>query len=212
MIDRERFELIKRKHGSYASWAVWTAPAGTAKSNIGDLSLLDVGAHAATLNMLRNDVVMVGLSVSDRPLTRWFGNFHDPSPRAQDFKIRYAFTGTPYYGAYMTDIVKKLPALKATDLRRHLKADPALVDENVARFRDELRDLGVRRPLILAFGADAHALIAGHMAPDEWSALVRLTHYSHHIGKQQYREAVLAQISAVVPDGGESSALPVPTI
>lgn len=40
-MDRETFEVIKRKHGGYASWAIWADATGTPKSNIGDLSVLD---------------------------------------------------------------------------------------------------------------------------------------------------------------------------
>jgi len=102
MIDREQFELIGRKHGGYASWAVWAAAACSPKSNIDDLSILDVAANLTTLQLLRNNIVMVGLNIS-RSFAERFRNFHDPSPSANDFKIRYAFTNTQYYGAYMTD-------------------------------------------------------------------------------------------------------------
>jgi len=27
-----------------------------------------------------------------------FANFHDSQSQAQDYKIRFAFSGTPYYG------------------------------------------------------------------------------------------------------------------
>ena len=48
--------------------------------------------------MLRSDVVMVGLNLStDRPAP--FGNFHDAKAEGQDYKIRFAFTRTPFYGA-----------------------------------------------------------------------------------------------------------------
>ena len=60
-IDRERFDLIKRKHGSYASWAVWAPPTLGPKSNMGDLSIFDIDAHPETLRALNSDVVMVGL-------------------------------------------------------------------------------------------------------------------------------------------------------
>jgi hypothetical protein len=86
---RAQFELISRKHGSYASWAVWAAATRGPKSNIDDLTILDVGATPTTLQVLKNDIIMVGLNIS-RSFAERFRNFHDPSPSANDFKY-----GTP---------------------------------------------------------------------------------------------------------------------
>ncbi len=195
MIDRNQFELIGRKHGSYASWAVWAAATRGPKSNIDDLSILDVATTPTTLQVLKNDIIMVGLNIS-RSFVERFRNFHDPTPSANDFKIRYTFTNTEYYGAYMTDIIKNVEMVNAAELLKHLKAFPSLVHTNVEAFREELRDLGSQRPTILAFGSAAHELIAEHISRHEYSSLVRLTHYSHRIGKEKYRETVLAQISS----------------
>jgi hypothetical protein len=117
MVDRKTFDLIKEKHAPYASWAVWSEPDGRPKSNMGDLTVLDPDRNPALLGMLRSDVVMVGLNLSrDRPLP--FGNFHDANAAGQHYKIRFAFTGTLFYGAYMTDIIKGVVMLKAGDLMR----------------------------------------------------------------------------------------------
>jgi hypothetical protein len=105
------------------------------------------------------DQGMVGLNISRR-LVEPFRNFHDPSPRANDFKIRRAFIGTHYWGAYMTDTIKNVEMVTSTDLRAHLKAFPALIQSNVNTLLDELRDLNATRPTILAFGSDAQELIA----------------------------------------------------
>lgn len=195
LIDAERFELIRRKHGGCASWAVWAPATGGPKSNIGDLSIFDIAANPATLGVLNSGVVMVGLNIS-RSFRDPFRNFHDPSPKANDFKLRFAFIGTPYYGAYMTDIIKNVEMVKSTDLRNYLRARPSLIRSNVAMFREELRDLRCQRPTILAFGLAAYGHLAKNLLPDEYGALIRLTHYSHQIGKERYRETVLAQIGS----------------
>ena len=78
MVDKETFDLIKRKHGQYASWAVWAEPARGPKSNIGDLSVLDPDHNSKLLATLRHDVVMLGLNLS-RDLPPTLGNFHDRS-------------------------------------------------------------------------------------------------------------------------------------
>lgn len=197
MIDGIHFENMERKHGAYASWAVWASAGLTPKSNIGDMTVFDRAQNPTLLRSINPNVVMVGLNGSrsvsfDQP----FRNFHDQSPRAQDFKIRYAFTDTPYYGAYMTDIIKRLEMVSSKVLREHLRCSPELVKRNVEVFLDELYDLAVPKALVLAFGVDAHSIIQEHVPARAYGTLVRLTHYSHQIGKEKYRETVLAQIAA----------------
>ena len=48
---------------------------------------------------------------------------------------------------------------KSEDMLKHLKAHPALIAQNVAKFREELRDLNSKSPTILAFGTDAYKII-----------------------------------------------------
>lgn len=195
LIDRERFDVIKQKYGTYASWAVWAPATRGPKSNIGDLRVFDLAANPTTLDTLNGNVVMVGLNIS-RSFVEPFRNFHDCNPNTNDFKIRYAFASTPYYGAYMTDIIKNVEMVRSANLRSYLQAHPKVIHSNVATLRQELRDLPSRRPTILAFGLDAYNLLAENLRPAEYLSLIRLTHYSHHIGKGKYREIVLAQISA----------------
>jgi hypothetical protein len=192
-MDRQRFEHIKELHGSYASWAVWAEVAEKPKSNVGDLSVLDPDINPALLSLLREDVVMVGLNFSRSVLTEPFRNFHDPSGRAHDFKIRYAFRGTEYYGAYMTDIIKNFPMLKSGDLRKHLT--PSLIRENTDTFLRELSDLGTGKPTTLAFGLDAYRLIAKWVPAAAYGRLVKVTHYSNYISKEQYREKVSGELT-----------------
>jgi hypothetical protein len=195
MIDRSQFELIRERHGGYASWAVWAAGSDKPKSNVGDLSVLNPDLNPSLLRTLRIDVIMVGLNIS-RPLAEAFRNFHDPSRRANDFKLRHAFIGTDFWGGYMTDIIKNVEMVTSTDLRTHLKAFPALIQSNVDRFLEELRDLNASKPTVLAFGNDAHQLIADHVPQSAYGRLVRVTHYSHQISKEKYRDTVLTQIAA----------------
>jgi hypothetical protein len=195
MIDRDQFLFIRERHGRYASWAVWAKPSGNPKSNMGDMSVLDEDANASLLQTLRNDAVMVGLNIS-RAFSEPFRNFHDPSPWANDFKIRYAFANTKYFGAHMTDIIKNVEMVKSTDLLAHLRHRPALIRENVDTFREELRDLRFSKPIILAFGNSTHKLIAENVPASDYSRLIKLTHYSHQISKEHYRDTVLAQIGA----------------
>lgn len=196
MISQERFEFVRSKHGDYASWAIWGDEASTPKSNMGRITVFDVKANPALLELLKPDVIMVALnfSRSERNTTP-FGNFHDPSPWAHDFKIRYAFRDTPYYGAYMTDIIKNLVMLDSKEVLAHLRDYPEVLSENMEQFRQELRDLGTQAPLILAFGRIVFTILKNNLRPEEYSRLIKLTHYSHQISKEKYKEHVAGCIS-----------------
>lgn len=202
MIDIQQFENIKRKHGGYASWAVWADASENPKSNMGDVNHFH---NDSVLSLLKNDVVMVGLNIS-RPVSEPFINFHDASPWANDFKIRYAFKGSPYYGAYMTDVIKFLEDKDSKQVLKHLKEHPETVEANLKIFREELRDLKGTAPVILAFGKDTHKILSENLNQNEYRRLIRLTHYSHQIGKETYKEVVLKEIGSNCEVSGQTVA------
>ena len=148
MVDIQQLENIKQKHGGYASWAVWADASGNPKSNMGDVGHFE---NESVLSFLRNNIVMVGLNLS-RPASKPFLNFHDRNPRANDFKIRYAFQkDSPYYGAYMTDIIKFHEEVDSKNLMKYLKEHPEIIEKNLKTFREEMQDLKAAAPIILAF-------------------------------------------------------------
>ena len=192
MIDIQQFENIKEKHGRYASWAVWADASGKPKSNMGDLSVFN---DASVLSLLRNDVVMVGLNFSvSKDAPRPFFNFHGKGGGA--FKIRYAFKDSPYYGAYMTDIIKLRGVVGSKKMMQHLKAHPDVAAPSVEEFREELRDLQATAPTILAFGNDTYNLLRENLDKSEYRKLVKLTHYSYWISKEAYKERVFKEIES----------------
>ncbi len=203
MLSRSQFESIKQRHGGYASWAVWAPPSEGPKSNIGDLSILDPDANASLLETLKNNVVIVGLNMSrsSSPPSPPLQNFHDCSPKANDFKLRYALSDTPYYGAYMTDVIKNVPIVNSRELLEHLRVNPPLLQESLDTFRRELLDLNAERPVILALGAASHGVLKKCLAQSEYASLIKLTHYSHYIAKERYRDKILAQLSFQSPPG-----------
>ncbi len=195
MISRETFNHIKEKHGPYASWAVWAEPGAKPKSNMGDLTVLDADKNSALLQTLRPEVVMLGLNLSTgQPPT--FADFHPTGASGQDYKIRYAFTDTPYYGAYMTDIINGMICLKAADLMRYLATHPEVIAGSVKLLLEEFGDLNSGPPTIIAFGRSAHYLAATHLPADSYSRLARVTHYSVRMSQADYRELVLRELAA----------------
>ena len=191
MISQTQYELIRKTHGKYASWAVWAEASDKPKSNMGDMTIF---GDTKVLPLLKPNVLMVGLNLSRFTIAEPFRNFHDPSPSAQDYKIRFAFRDTEYYGAYMTDIIKGVVEVDSKNIPKHLKKNPGVLAESLEIFREELRHLGAISPLILAFGRIAYDIIKENLSLAEYGKLIRLTHYSHQIGKEKYRETVLKEI------------------
>jgi len=104
-----------------------------------------------------------------------FGNFHDAKAEGQDYKIRFAFTGTPFYGAYMTDIIKEVVMLKARDLMCHLAANQHFVAESVERLLKEFDDLKSESPTDIVFGGSTPACC---QAPPRESILTACARYA----------------------------------
>jgi hypothetical protein len=190
-MDQEKWEKVRKKHGKYASWAIWAEASEKPKSNMGEMALFNEKLEKSPL---KPDVVMVGLNLSRFFPEEPFRNFHDPSPHAQDYKIRYAFQQTDYYGAYMTDIIKGVVEVDSKNIPKYLKENPGALEQSLKIFREELRDLGAASPLLLAFGRITYQIIKDNLLPSEYGSLIRLTHYSHQISKEKYREKVLAEI------------------
>lgn len=194
MITRDRFEEIKQKFGEVASFAVWAKAGDKPKSNIGDMSVFDLKTNPELLNKLNVNVIMVGLNFAREKgretLSEKLKNFHDSNPRGQDYKIRFAFENTPYYGAYMTDIIKNFVMLESGDVKKYLKTHKEFLLQNIRNFEKEIVDVGAVKPVLLAFGVDTYNILKENLNPEFYSKLVKLPHYSNRIGKEDYKNKV----------------------
>lgn len=199
MITRDRFDHLKEKWSAFSSWAVWreNQSGETPKAGIGDLSVLDPDSNPSLLDTLNPDVVLVGLnaaarfSVSPQP----WGNFHDGSGVANDFKIRFALQGTAYWGAYMTDVYIDLPETKSARVKAWTRENPDLVKAQLDRLERELADLGSPDPLLIAFGDLAYDPLLSRFGGTH--EVVKVQHYSNYIGKENYRASVLEILEGV---------------
>lgn len=191
MIDRRRFNLIKAKHGHYASWAIWAKEGEKPKANIGDLAVFVYGSNPGLLRQLKPRFILVGLNIS-RKIETPLANFHDSRPQAMDFKIRFALKGTPLWGAYMTDIIKGFEQKVSGKMMAYLKTTPQFERQNAKRFRAEVCDLGAEKPIIVALGCDAHKILCRNFMGEFRTIL--LPHYSNYGSKEKYREEVSAAL------------------
>ncbi|MGI8484956.1 MAG: hypothetical protein ACR2OU_11930 [Thermomicrobiales bacterium] len=192
MISRERFDNVKAKWGAYSSWAVWRriGPGDAPKKDIGDLSILDPVQNPALLESLNPNIVLLGLNAASRAiaLEPWV-NFHDSRSVANDFKIRFALEETPYWGAYMTDVLVGLHETDSARVNSWIKRDPVGVDKQAARLESELADIGAVDPLVVAFGGVAYDVLRVRLGKNY--RIVKVTHYAHQVGKEKYRDEVL---------------------
>ena len=188
MITREKFDSIKKKYSRVASWAIWAHEDEEPKSNMGDLTVLDPEINKNLLSELNPNVVLVGLNFSEDVDHKPFENFH-AGGKFQDYKTRYALRDSPYWGGYMTDIIKNHPEKKSDELVKYLKTHPDEVQSNVESFRQELRDIGAEKPKLVAFGNAVHDILKKNLPEFE---IVKIPHYTawNYNNKDEYRKRV----------------------
>ena len=131
-------------------------------------------------------MVLVGLNFSEDVNHKPVENFH-AGGKFQDYKTRYALRDSPYWGGYMTDIIKDYPEKESDKIAEYLKTDKALEQSNIESFRQELRDIGAEKPTLVAFGNAVYDILKRNLPEFE---IVKITHYAHFVSKEKYREQV----------------------
>lgn len=188
MVTKEHYYEIATKYGEFASWAVWAKEGLKPKSNIGDMSIFDLNKNPNLLDVLKPEVIMVGLNFSRSVVKTPFINFHDSRPQGQDYKIRYAFSDTEYYGAYMTDIIKDFEEKISGNVKAYIKANKNFEFQNIDLFKQEIADLKCMDPFILAFGNVTFDILKKHFG--DTYRIQKVMHYSQQISKEKYRDVV----------------------
>ena len=214
MLDRKIYNRMKKKYRKVASWAVWCDQIDKPTSNMGNMEWeKDEDALCRKLNP---NFVFVGLNKSKRPkeesnIEGPWANFHSGYSNGNSFKLRYALKGTPFWGAYMTDIIKVIrdkdsnrivPAINTNsqEICSAIKNDPVVRERNIKKFEEEIALLG-GQPVIVAFGDKAYKFLK----PLEGKYKIeKLPHYSprwKNISKEEYREIVLETLKAYMRRG-----------
>ncbi len=183
------FLEIKNKYGDCGSWAIWREVEETPKSNIGDLTILDHTLNKNLLTQLKPEFVFVGLNFSTMENVAPFSNFHSPSSKAQDYKIRFALKDTKFWGSYMTDIIKNFPEKQSNLMMETLNKNRDLEIKNINIFLQELEALNVINKQIIAFGGDSYKILKRNLG-DKFN-IQKITHYAHFINKENYRKELL---------------------
>ncbi|MCR5322516.1 MAG: hypothetical protein K6E85_04530 [Lachnospiraceae bacterium] len=194
MIDTEKYKKLMDGYGDVASWAIWSSEGNTPKSNVGDMSIFTDDI----CDKLNHDYVFVGLNRAEH-MERPDGydgpwqNFHSPDPKGNDFKLRFALSGTKYWGAYMTDIIKHHVQTDSGSVMKYLRNHPDVVKENIEDFEKEISILG-SYPVLVAFGNDTFKVLTTYL-PEHYR-IIRVPHFSFTISKENYRAELLQTLSA----------------
>ncbi|MEX2490477.1 MAG: hypothetical protein WD425_01815 [Nitrospirales bacterium] len=206
MISIEKFVEIRENFGHFASWAIWADEGANPKDNIDDLSVLNPYVNPRLLKMLHGNSILLGLNISRR-IERPLGNFHDPRSMATDFKIRYAFKDTSYWGSYMTDIIKDFEERASGKMMSFLRSNKDFERENILKLREEIEVLGFSNPVLVAFGKDAEKIVKRNLCKE--FQIVGIPHYANYISKENYRAQVCGQLSKIPTDrNAEQGAAP----
>ena len=204
MISKENYDYLEQHYGDISSWAIWADPTDTPRSNTADLSVFD---DPALLEILNPNYVFVGLNASSTHGDQkghagrsWF-NFHSDYALQNDYKLRYAIKDTPYWGGYITDIIKEYPEVKSGKVASYIRKHPEIVQKNIEIFLDELAHLN-EPPVLIALGSETYQLLNRHLS-DQYK-IIRIKHYSAYIGKENYRSEFLDAMnsSCAVPSKG----------
>ena len=187
-VSLEQFKKIKSKYQYLSSWAIWATEGETPKSNIGDLTVLDPDINKNLLSQLNPEVVFVALNISRGDIKIPLGNFHDHRPVATDFKIRFAFKDTPFWGGYMTDIIKDFEEKISGKVKDYLSRNRDFEKQNVDNFLEELNDIGAKNPVLIAFGNEVFNILNRHLK--DMFKIIKVPHYANYTNKEKYREQI----------------------
>ncbi len=205
MLDRKTYDLIKQKYSDVGSWAVWCPQIDKPKSNMGNMDWAKDEDRLCSI--INPRFVLVGLNWSNHgvvekeegkfalPETPWM-NFHSGNAHGNSFKLRFALKDTPFWGAYMTDLIKYYPKTCSGDVKEYLKKYPEVVEDNIKRFEEEVSHLG-EDPVLVAMHGVAYYYLKKYLR-HKYSKIVKIRHYSdRRIGKNLdgYRAEVLGVLN-----------------
>ena len=199
MISKKNFETIRKEFGLCGSWAIWKRPAGSPKSNTGDMQW---ALDPALNEKVGTNFVFVGLNWAgshgdqNKGGTIMWKDFHSDYAFQNDYKLRFALMDTPYWGSYITDIIKFYPETDSSKVRTLVKQDAELARKNVEYFERELNLLGIESPILVAMGGAAYEIVNKYLGSKY--KVVQIKHYSYTISKEDYRKEVLEVLDKIL--------------
>lgn len=194
MINQQEYNELYEKYGKVASWTIWSQPTDRPKSNMGRLDVFDDPELLSKINTGFVFVALNGSGVHDGyfdPNKAW-NSFHSDNPHGHDYKLRFALNDTPFWGSYITDIIKYFSEVDSGKVVKYLKNNQDIIVKNIEVFKDELRLLG-GDSVIVALGDSSYNIITNNMQGNY--RICKIKHYSYLMSKEKYREEVLETLS-----------------
>lgn len=196
MIEKATYDKLKEKYGFLSSWALWSLPTNSPKSNTSDLSIFN---NNNLLSLLNSDYVFVGLNVSknkDINENKYWWNFHSNSPHQNDFKLRYALMNTKFWGSYMTDIIKNHTEVNSKQVMAFLEQNPNIVEQNIKEFKEEICLLNNKtKPKLITMGNSVYKILSKYLS-NEYT-IVKIMHYSNYINQNEYKKRILETLKFI---------------
>lgn len=191
MKSKQEFLEFSAEFGSVGSWAIWDPPGDKPKSNTGGMNWVTPDLW----KKVRTDFVFVGLNLSKaiEKQEHW-RNFHSSHPRQNDYKLRYALTGTKYWGSYLTDLIKDYEETESGNVMKALRKDPEILRENLTSLEKELSYFP-NKPVLVAMGTAVYKLLKENLGLKY--RIVKIKHYSYFMSQEDYREEVLEALRAL---------------
>lgn len=180
MIKREAYEELEKRYGDIASWAIWAPGEDDEESsiNIEDMSVFD---EPDLLDKIHSDFVIIGLNPSkDNPKKdKYNGSWWMFHMGKNDHKLRYAFTDTPIWGAYMTDLYKG----QFAGTEDKLSVNDELIKSAIKELKKELTILG-GKPKLIALGNQVRDVLEEHLS-DEYE-IYRMYNHGYRFKPIEY--------------------------
>ena len=191
MFNKDNYKVLKEKYGHLTSWAIWEMPNLSIErmsARVDDMSSFE--DENAFLSLIHNKYVFFALNgsivhLNGQSFNNW-KNFHSSYKFQKDYKLRAALYQTPYWGSYISDVIKNHPTVGRNELLRDLKKDPSLLEENKKFIIEELHLIG-GNPMFIAIGGDSYQLLKS-MFPE--STIKQIPHYAIYCSCEDYVEMV----------------------
>jgi len=198
MIDVERYNKLKEKYGHVSSWTIWKEPGETPKSNTADMSIFE---DKNICNKLNDKYVFVALNGAgthgvqeDKP----WKNFHSSYQYQNDFKLRFALMDSPFWGSYITDIIKEFHESNSKNVVSHFQEHPNEIKYHINSFKEELNCLSDEKPILIAVGNDSYNILNDYLS-NEYK-IYKIMHYAARINKEAYKEEVCRELKKIFED------------
>jgi hypothetical protein len=191
MFNKDNYKVLKEKYGHLTSWDIWEMPnlaIERMSARVDDMTSFE--DENAFLSLIHNKYVFFALNGSIAHLNGQsfnnLKNFHSSYKFQKDYKLRAALYQTPYWGSYISDVIKNYPTIGRNELMRDLKRDPALLEENKKFIMEELQLIG-GNPTFIAIGGDSYQLLNG-MFPE--ITIKQIPHYAIYFSCEDYVKMV----------------------